>query len=170
MDPGLPRVASCNSAINKTERNLNISYPAKLTGIGTMTDSTALSRNAGKNVNSHDSKWKKVKKVLLPSANSTAHSTTGHLPCELGSKPSSTDIRSYSPSSPSGIVNSFSTPRYLHHIYRKLSDSFAMHVVPNAYFARTFLSSRYLECWTDQMGNLIFVLTTALYKCIMSVW
>ena len=68
------------------------------------------------------------------------------------------------------MVHPFSTPIYLHHIYRKLSDSFAMHVVPNANFARTFLSSRYLECWTDQMGNLVFVLTTALYKCIMSVW
>ena len=50
LSQGLPRVASCNAVINETESNSNISHPTKLTGLGTMTESTALSSNAGKNV------------------------------------------------------------------------------------------------------------------------
>ena len=68
-----------------------------------------------------------------------------------------------------GMVNPSSTPRYLHHIHRKFSNSLAMHIIPNAYFAGVVLSSRYLKCRTDQMGNLVFVLATAFYKCVMSV-
>ena len=93
LDLGRPRVASCNIDISKTDSNLNVSHPTNLTGIATMTDSTPLSSNVGKNVNAHfDSKWNKVKKVLLPSTNFIAQPTIGSLSSELESKHLSTNL------------------------------------------------------------------------------
>ena len=86
--PSAPtRVASCNIEFFKADKTntLNTPDPSDFTSISTIRGSTP-TPTAKTISGTNDSKWEKVKKVLLPSANFTTQSSTNASPNDFENK------------------------------------------------------------------------------------